>query len=208
MASPHPSDGLRGHLSERARLLAFRLIVRRPTPTVRHGGVLPADGGPSPLRNSRWSCYRSRMFKHWFSLVVPVLLTACVSPPNVRVTGSGHLAEQTADASAGSILVQVENPNDRSIRLVEYDYSATVPGGPGWHGRHAGGMVLSPGFDRIASLPIVLPAGFPSNGTVHVTGSLHYLDTGTFAQTLAEWGYRPTASFSGKVVLEAATAQD
>jgi hypothetical protein len=109
-------------------------------------------------------------------------------------------------ASAGTVAVRVVNPNPRSIRLVEYDYTVTMPGRSAWHGRHDGGMVLSPGFDRVAELPIVLPANIQPGTRIHVGGGLYYLDTSTFAQTLADWGYRPTAGFSGSAVVQEAAA--
>ncbi len=130
------------------------------------------------------------------------LLAGCISPPSVQVLDSGQITQQTADATAGTVQVRINNPNERSIKLIEYDYTVQTPGRGSWHGRHAAGLVLSPGFDRVAELPVVLPAGAGAGTTIHVGGSLRYLDTSIFAETMAEWGYRPAASFSGTATVQ------
>jgi hypothetical protein len=120
------------------------------------------------------------------------------------VSEDGVLTERSVNATAGTAMIHVINPNDHPIELVEFDYTAQIPGQRSWQGRHAGGMVLAAGFDRMAELPIVLPASAGPGSQVHLSGSLHYLDTSTIAETLAEWGYRPTTSFSGRVTMQAA----
>ncbi len=137
------------------------------------------------------------MLKTLLSALCVCVMAGCVTAPSVEVQGDAKIDQQSASATAGTIAVRVVNPNNRPIRLVEYDYTVQAGGGSTWRGRHDGGMVLSPGFDRIAELPIVLPVGTASGTRIHVGGSLHYLDTSTFAQTLADWGYRPTSDFSG-----------
>lgn len=133
-----------------------------------------------------------------------VLLAGCASPPHVQVSGEAVLTDRSADAVAGMASIHVTNPNDHAIKLVEFDYTTHIPGHGSWGGRHAGGMVLAAGFDRMAELPIVLPASAGAGSRVVISGSLHYLDTTTLAETMAEWGYRPTTSFSGQVVMQAA----
>ena len=107
------------------------------------------------------------------------------------------MTDQTLDATAAVVPIRVTNPNTRSIKLVEYTYTVRGEHGTSWNGRHAGGMVLSPGFDRSAELPIVLPPGTRPGSRVSISGALHYLDTSTFAETLAEWGWRPETHYSG-----------
>ncbi len=124
-------------------------------------------------------------------------------PPEVRLSGTGILTERSSDATAGMATIHIINPNNHAIKLVEFDYTAQIPGSGSWRGRHAGGMVLAAGFDRTAELPIVLPASATTGSQVHISGSLHYLDTSTLAETLAEWGYRPTTSFSGRTTIQA-----
>ncbi len=151
------------------------------------------------------TCYGSPM--PTTRLLVPLLLliTGCAMPPKVLLSGTGILTERSSDATAGTATIHVINPNDHAIKLVEFDYTAQIPGSGSWRGRHAGGMVLAAGFDRTAELPIVLPASATPGSQVHISGSLHYLDTSTIAETLAEWGYRPTTSFSGKATIQAAS---
>jgi hypothetical protein len=99
--------------------------------------------------------------------------------------------------------VRITNPNSEPIKLLEYKYTVHATGYLPWTGRHAGGIVLSPGFERVSNLPVVLPAGVPPGTNIHVGGSLRYLDTTTISETLADWGYRPAASFSGSAVITA-----
>lgn len=140
-------------------------------------------------------------------LIVPflLLLAGCSAAPLVDLTGDARVTNQTTAATAGLVQVHVENPNTTPIKLVEFDYTVSVSGQRSWTGRHSGDMVLAPGFDRMAELPIVLPAGCGAGTRVKIHGSLHYLDTSTIAETMAEWGYRPTASFSGVATMQATT---
>jgi len=139
----------------------------------------------------------------------PLLLTAalipagCVTPPSIQVLDQATISQQTPDASSGTIPVRITNPNSEPIRLIEYEYTVHAAGYRPWAGRHAGGIVLSSGFERVAHLPVVLPAGVPPGTNIHIGGSLRYLDTATLSETLADWGYRPAASFSGSAVVTA-----
>ena len=130
-----------------------------------------------------------------------MLLVGCVSPPRVELAGNAEIDDRSDSAASAILPIQINNPNDRSIELIEYVYSISIPGQPSWQGRHAGGLVLSPGFDRVAHLPIVLPASIPDGSEGWISGSLHYLDTSTLAESLAEWGLRPTTSFSGRFAI-------
>lgn len=142
---------------------------------------------------------------HLRPFIVPalLLLTSCSAPPRVGLTGDAVVTEQSTAATAGFVRLHVENPNEDPIKLVEFEYTVTVAGHRSWTGRHSGDMVLAPGFARMAEIPVVLPAGSGVGTRVRIRGSLHYLDTSTIAQTMAEWGYRPTASFSGAAFMQA-----
>jgi hypothetical protein len=149
-----------------------------------------------------WYCLP--MLPRTLLLSMLLLLGGCNAPPQVELSGEGALTERSSDATAGTVLIHVANPTSQPIDVVEFVYTAQVPGHSPWQGRHAGGLVLAPGFDRMAELPVVLPANMAQGTQVRISGSLHYLDTSTIAQTMAEWGYRPTTSFSGKAILSAA----
>jgi hypothetical protein len=136
-------------------------------------------------------------------LAAALLPIGCVAPPRVQVLDTATITERTPDASSGTVPIRVTNPNERSIKLLEYTYTVQAAGYASWHGRHAGGVVLSSGFERVANLPIVLPAGVPAGTSIQIGGSLRYLDTSTLAETMADWGYRPAASFSGTAVTTA-----
>jgi hypothetical protein len=152
------------------------------------------------------------LFPVWYCAVMHIrslLLTAalipagCVTPPSVQVLDQATITQRTPDASSGTIPVRITNPNSESIKLLEYLYTVHAAGYRTWTGRHAGGIVLSSGFERVAHLPIVLPAGVPPGTKIQIGGALRYLDTSTLSETLADWGYRPAASFSGSAVVTA-----
>jgi hypothetical protein len=149
------------------------------------------------------ACYRSPMQLRLIIVPALLLLASCSAAPRVALTGDAVVTEQSAAATAGVIRLHVENPNNTPIKLVKFDYTATIPGHASWTGRHSGGMVLAPGFARTAELPIVLPAGSGAGTRVRIKGSLHFLDSSTIAQTMAEWGYRPSTSFSGAATMQA-----
>jgi hypothetical protein len=134
--------------------------------------------------------------------------------PTVTVGGQGVLLERTAAGISGQVQLKVANTGLLEIQLLEYHYDVQSSEGAVWHGRHAGELVLSPGVDRQATLPLVL---FPPSegsavegplGPVHcrVWGSLVYIGNGVFDETLAEMGYRPQVAFAGEVVLHPAQA--
>ena len=136
-------------------------------------------------------------------LAAALIPAGCVTPPSVQVLDQATITQRTPDASSGTVPVRITNPNSEPIRLLEYKYTVHAAGYRPWTGRHAGGIVLSSGFERVAHLPVVLPASVPPGTNIHIGGSLRYLDTTTFSETLADWGYRPAASFSGNAVVTA-----
>ena len=136
------------------------------------------------------------------SLVLLTLL-GCTSKPVIKVQAQGVLDKHSAEAVSGTVPVAITNTSPREIELLEYHYTVAVDGGQVWSGRHAGELVLSPGLDRHASLPVVLKGTWPKHEPVRcrVHGSLVFIGNGVFDETLVELGYRPSASFEGAVEL-------
>lgn len=137
----------------------------------------------------------------------------CTTEPRVDLANQGTITQVTAEALAGAAPLTITNPGTLEIELLEYHYSVQAQG-RGWTGRHAGELVLSPGVDRKAELPIVVKApagGWPEGGPpgsvqCAISGSLVYIGNGVFDETLAELGYRPSAPFGGTVTLTPAEA--
>ena len=140
--------------------------------------------------------------------IVALMTVGCTTEPRITVAHQGVLNEYTEKALSGNVELTITNPGTLEIELIEYHYTVSW-GGASWSGRHAGQLVLSPGVDRAATLPIVIlsPSGGWANGVApdavecRVSGSLVYIGNGVFDETLAELGYRPWADFGGKVVL-------
>lgn len=140
-------------------------------------------------------------------LTASILLTGCSTPPRVEVGDRVVLDQATADATAGTIVVHVVNPGSEPIELIEYAYTAHVAGQARYQGRHAGEMVLSPGMVRDVPLPVVLGPDISPGTSVMLHGSLQFRGTTTWDETMAEWGYRPTAGFSGQSQVQAGPDQ-
>jgi hypothetical protein len=147
------------------------------------------------------------------SILATLAATGCTTNPLIEVHNRGVVLQRTDSAVSGSIGIDITNPGTLEIELLEYHYLVTTSNGLSWSGRHAGELVLSPGLDRSAALPIVVraptgrwPAGqAPDSLSCNVSGSLIYIGNGIFDESLAELGYRPSVSFSGAFQL--ATAQ-
>ena len=139
---------------------------------------------------------------------VALMTVGCTTEPRITMADQGTLSERTDKALSGEVGLTITNPGTLEIELLEYHYTVSS-GGASWTGRHAGELVLSPGIDRTAALPIVIispPGGWanaspPDSVQCSVSGSLVYIGNGVFDETLAELGYRPWANFGGTVVL-------
>lgn len=150
------------------------------------------------------------LHRRLFSVLFVCIATGCTAEPHVQVHERGVLLQTTTLAVSGQVPVVVTNPGTLEVELLEYHYLVTSSNGSTWSGRHAGELVLSPGLDRKASLPVVVRApsgGWPSGSapdtvSCRISGSLIYIGNGTFDESLAELGYRPSTSFSGAFTLE------
>ena len=135
------------------------------------------------------------------ALIIGFLLGGCSAAPRVAVKPEVTITDRQAHAQAGHATITLVNPNDHAIEVVEYHYTATALGESPWPGRHAGGLVLASGFEREVTLPVVLPPHVEHGTRVSISGQVRYLDTSTIAQTLSEWGYRPSVGFSGQTTI-------
>ena len=130
-----------------------------------------------------------------------LLVGGCSAAPRVTVNPDVVITDRQADAQAGNVSISIVNLNDHPIEVIEYHYTATASGQSTWRGRHAGGLVLASGIDRHVNLPIVLPPNVNDGTRVSISGEVRYLDTSTIAQTLSEWGYRPSVGFNGQPIV-------
>ena len=154
------------------------------------------------------------LHRRLLSVLFACIATGSTAETHVRVLERGVLLQTTASAVSGQVPVVVTNPGALEVELLEYHYLVTNSNGSTWSGRHAGELVLLPGLDRGASLPVVVlaPAGGWPNGAApgsvscRISGSLIYIGNGTFDESLAELGYRPSTSFSGRFNLVPAQA--
>ncbi|MCC7204363.1 MAG: hypothetical protein IT441_04740 [Phycisphaeraceae bacterium] len=127
---------------------------------------------------------------------------------DVRVT------ERTEQGVRVELVLEMTNPNDEALPLVDVKYAVDLPGAgvKGFSTKDRPNMTLpAKGSQRL-----VLAAAFETNpqtaaigagNRYHVSGSITYRPPQTFVENLAEEALPlPSAGFSGKGILEEAPA--
>ena len=148
-------------------------------------------------------------------LLVPMflILGGCFTQsPRIGVE-SVQVIAQNQNAMAIQFNMELSNPNDRSLEPLELTYAVSVLGKGVYQGRHAAEMTLDArGMNRALSLPAVIRFDqlgwtgdqMPAEAAWQLSGTLVYMNTGVFAQTLLDLGYRPSTGFSASGVLDTA----
>jgi hypothetical protein len=135
-------------------------------------------------------------------------------PPRVAVL-SASLDESSAGAASIDIALQLSNPNDDPLPLIEFEYTVSLDGKQVYDGRRAALATLSKGSERTLTVPAVIiyehtgwRAGSGAQPLVGISGTLRYRTPGTFADLLFDFGVRkPKVRFSGEQVLTSAPAE-
>jgi hypothetical protein len=128
--------------------------------------------------------------------------------PDISVVSA--TLDNAADGAASiDIALQLSNPNDEPLPLIEFDYTVSLDGKRVYEGRRAALATLSKGDERTLIVPAVVTfdtttwrPGAGAAPTVGITGTLRYRTPGTFADLLFDIGVRkPKASFAGQQTL-------
>jgi len=132
--------------------------------------------------------------------LVGVSAAGCsVARPEARAF-EARIAESTGATTKVDIALELTNPGDDEIELVEYDYTITLPDGASYGGKWAALRALPPARTVEATVPAVLPTASVRDGAAawRVSGTLRYRDPQSIARILYEAGLLKTeVGFSG-----------
>jgi hypothetical protein len=121
-------------------------------------------------------------------------LSGCATPSiTIREV---TLRDQTAEAVALDVQVELRNPADASMRLLQWDYTFSNASGS-YSGTWEALTTLPPGELVTRSVPVVLPA---AAGTEQwsISGVLSYRSPSRIAEIAYDLGiWRPRTSFAG-----------
>jgi hypothetical protein len=123
-----------------------------------------------------------------------ITLAGCATP--TITIGQVTLRDQTAEAVALDVQVELRNPADASMRLLQWDYTFSNASGS-YSGTWEALTTLPPGETVTRTVPVVLPA---AAGTEQwsISGVLTYRSPSRIAEIVYDLGiWRPRTSFAG-----------
>lgn len=131
------------------------------------------------------------------------LLVGCATP-TIEVTNV-TVREQTADAVALDVKVDLTNPADASMRLLQWDYTFSNQSGS-YSGTWEALATLPPGATVTRTIPVVLPAAAGTDQW-SISGVLSYRSPSRVAEIFYDLGiWRPRTGFGGSSATATANA--
>lgn len=131
-------------------------------------------------------------------LAAALWLGGCAAPPVAK----GIKAESqppTAEAAQLAVTMELVQPNDGALELIEWDYTATINGKQVFQGTWAAMLTLPPNVPMTTTIPVVVPiadAGDLAHANWRVSGSVGYRATRQMDKLLYQLGIsRQAASF-------------
>lgn len=134
-----------------------------------------------------------------------IALSGCAGyeNPQINITGV-RLTETTDEAAALSFGLDLHNPNNEPLTLLEFEYDLVIDGKPVFEGKRAAETTLAARGSKSIAIPAVIPfeaakwlEGVPPSAEYRVAGKLRYLTPGKIFQVLFDLGVRrPTVGFS------------
>jgi len=161
------------------------------------------------------------MYRMWLLRSVCGCLTALIlsglggcsgyKDPSIRPAGA-TMVEKTDEAITLQLAVDLANPNNEPLKLLEFEYDVHVNGVRVHQGLRAAETTLAANGHKQVQIPAVvrydtvqwMPDGIPVSATYAVRGQLRYVTPGEIAQVFFDTGVRkPSASFgwTGEVPL-------
>ncbi|MHC4990394.1 MAG: hypothetical protein ACYTGC_05380 [Planctomycetota bacterium] len=111
-------------------------------------------------------------------------------------SGDAVLMDRSEDALQIGVPMQLSNPNDEALKLLQFDYTLVADGRLVFRGRRAALATLGQNGTRLIVLPAVVPfesMGWetpPGSVDYRLSGSLLYVTPGALAETLLDIGLR------------------
>lgn len=128
--------------------------------------------------------------------------------PEVEVVSASR-RETTPEAAGLEVVLELQNPNDEPLKLLEIHYDVRLDGGATFSGRRAARSTLPPRARQVVVLPAVArgdgAAALGESAAIH--GTLRYVTPGKIAEVLFDVGLRrPKTGFKGNVRLSEAVS--
>ena len=140
------------------------------------------------------------MTKRWsFACVCAfalVLTTGCTLVRPKAQASAVTIGSSKGDTTAVVITLELLNPGEDEIELIEYDYVLRLADGAAYGGKWAALRALPPGERVTATIPAVVPTASLHGGATSwtVTGTLGYRDPESVVRILYEAGILKTAT--------------
>jgi hypothetical protein len=142
-----------------------------------------------------------------FTLPAWIGLAGCMGyrPPSIAV-GEAVLVEETAEALRLDVALDLANPNEEPLELLQFEYVFSIGGSSVFRAKQSAEATLSASGSKRLLLPAVVPldrapwpAGArPAEADWSIRGSLLYVTPGALAEALLDTGVRkPRARFGG-----------
>ncbi|MCH2147215.1 MAG: hypothetical protein MK073_05305 [Phycisphaerales bacterium] len=118
--------------------------------------------------------------------------------------------EIDSDAASFEAVFNVSNTNNEPIELLLYEYSVSVDGSHVFTGLHEAKLTVPRWSVIESSIPIVVPASAleHSTGGWQLQGTLSYIESDAFADTLRKAGFsKPSTSVFARDTFDAVRAE-
>jgi hypothetical protein len=137
-------------------------------------------------------------------LALLVLAAGCKASPKIEIDPEGILTERTDEAIRFDIGLNLANPNDEPLQLIEFVYTVKVDGREVYRGRRDAGATLAAFASKQLVLPAIVPferagwAAVPPAADWSIGGDLVYLEPERLSEILLDTGFwEPRAGFNG-----------
>lgn len=145
------------------------------------------------------------MFK-WPGMFAMVLIAGCASTRDpIVVVSDAAAGEKSAEALRLNFTLDLDNPNQQSLRLAELDYRVKIDGRQVFQGTRSAEATLASADHRRMVIPAIIPYEamgwsadqLPPTVRFSISGKLSYLTSDELSRTFREIGFPPpSAKFS------------
>ena len=136
-------------------------------------------------------------------------IIGCTTRAPIATYQHAVVSKFNSDAVAFDAVFAVSNTNKEPIELLLYEYSVTVDGDHMFTGLYEAKLTIPRWSIIESSIPIVIPAGAitAKQEEWQVSGTLSYIESDAFADTLRKAGFsKPSISFSARDAFDAVRA--
>jgi LEA14-like dessication related protein len=135
--------------------------------------------------------------------ILGLLLASCTNSRDPIVVVSGvSVGERSAEALRLDFTLDLDNPNQQSLRLSEFEYDVSINGTHAYSGTRAAEATLASTDHRQVIIPAIIrydtmgwtQEQIPQTVRFVVDGSMTYVAPGELSRTFREMGFPPPRS--------------